>query len=79
MSRVKTFPNPYIEDDTYISVEHDWSNLMEKIETILENYNKYSSISENFRREFKKSYTVENVCLHWYEIFKNLNNVKGVI
>ena len=79
MSKVKTFPNPYIKDDTYISVEHDWSNLMEKIETILENYDKYSSVSENFRREFKKSYTVENVCLHWYEIFKNLNNVKGVI
>ena len=52
---------------------------MEKVEDILNNYNLYSDISQNFRKEFKNIYTIDNACLHWYNVFKNLNNVKGVI
>ena len=76
MSRIDTFPNPYVEDVNYVSVKADWSDLMEKVEDILNNYEKYSNFSENFRQKFKEVYTWENVCLYWYNIFKNLDTIK---
>ena len=53
MSKVKTFPNPYISGDTYIPVKHDWSDLMEKVEDILNNYNLYSDISQTLEKSLR--------------------------
>ena len=75
MDMVNTYPNPYIKDETYISVEPDWSDLTEKIEKVLGNYNKYSYIINNFRNKFKELYTPENFCLYWYNIFTNMKNI----
>jgi len=75
MNKVRTKPNIYVEDETYISVDLDWLNLKEKIEKVLGNFNNYSYIINNFRDKFKKEYTLENLCLHWHNIFKNLPNV----
>ncbi len=72
MSNINTFPNPYIENVNYVPVNPDWSDLMEKVDDILNNYEKYSNYSENFRQEFRKAYKWENVCMHWYNIFSNL-------
>ena len=79
MSKINTFPNPYIEDVNYVPVNPDWSDLMDKIEDILSNYGKYSEYSQNFREEFKKVYTRENICMYWYEIFKNLHLVETYV
>ena len=76
MNRVRTKPNIYVEDETYISVDLDWSNLKEKTEKVLGNFDKYSYIVNNFRERFKKEYTLENLCLHWYNIFRDLDNIK---
>ena len=76
MNMVRTKPNIYIEDETYISVDLDWSNLEEKINKVLGNFNKHSYIVNNFRERFKKEYTLENLCLHWYNIFNDLPNTK---
>ena len=35
MNNIKTSPDPYIENETYIPVQLDWSDLNEKIEDIL--------------------------------------------
>ena len=72
MSGINTFPNPYIENETYVPVNVDWSDLMETIEDVIENYDNYSHVSENFRKRFKEEYTVDSLCLHWYEIFNSL-------
>jgi len=76
MNMVRTKPNIYIEDETYISVKPDWSDLEEKTKKVLGNYDEYSYIVNNFREKFKEEYSLENLCLHWYNIFKNLNNIK---
>ena len=42
--------------------------LVNKIaEKILEN--------REFREECKKEYTIDNLCLHWYEIFNSLDTI----
>ena len=75
MSLINTYPNPYIKNETYVSVKHDWSDLNETIENVLDNYKDYHYIIDRFREEFKIGYTVQNMCLHWYNIFSNLNEV----
>ena len=76
MSMVRTKPNIYIEDETYISVKPDWSDLEEKTKKVLGNFKYYSYIVSNLREKFKEEYSSNNLCLHWYDIFKNLNSVK---
>ena len=75
MSGIDTFPNPYIENETYVPVNPDWSDIMETIEKVLDNYENYQYISKRFREEFKKIYTIDNMCLYWYEIFNNLDTI----
>ena len=75
MNMVKTKPNIYIEDETYISVKSDWSDLEEKTKKVLGNFDKYSYIVNTFREKFNEEYSLENLCLHWYNIFKNLPTI----
>lgn len=75
-SKVDSFPNMMIEDETYIPCKYDWSDLEEKIDYILSNFDELNEkINFNIRKLFKDQYTYENLCTHWYNIFKNLNNV----
>ena len=76
MDKIRTIPNIYIDDETYIAVNYDWSDLEEKIEKVLGNFTEYSYIIENFRNKFKSEYALDKLCLHWYNIFRNLNEVK---
>ena len=75
MSNISTYPNPYIENKTYVPINPDWSNLKEEIEKILGNYKDYLYIIENFRENFKLNYTPPVLCKYWYDIFSNLNSV----
>lgn len=75
MDMVNTFPNPYIGNETYISVNPDWSDLNETIEKVLANYRDYQYIIQNFRTEFKKLYTIENMCMYWYNIFSEMSTI----
>jgi len=79
MSRIKTYPNPYIENETYIPVKADWSDLNEKVEEILGNYNNFHYIIENFRNTFKSLYTVDGVCMYWYDIFCKSDSVTSSV
>lgn len=75
MSRVDTYPNIFIENETYIPVEPDWSNLNEKVLEALANPEKISYIRDNARKAYQEQYTVHNFCMYWYNIFANLDNV----
>jgi hypothetical protein len=75
MSNINTAPGIYINNETYIPCKPDWSDLQEIVEDILGNYQNYSYIIENFRTQFKQKYTLENLCIYWYNIFKNLNDI----
>ena len=75
MSNIITTPNPYIENQTYIPIELDWSNLNEKVEEILGNYNDFHYIIENFRNKFREVYTYHDICMHWYNILKTVRSV----
>ena len=75
MSLVRTYPNVYIPYETYIPVKLDWSDLIEKIEWIKENPIQCERITYNAKEIMKKSFTIENLLLYWYNI---LLTFKGI-
>ena len=76
MSIVNTTPNIYIDNETYISVNYDWSNLTEKVDYVLSNFKELNKkINTNIRSMFIEKYSYENLCLYYYNLFSNLNEV----
>ena len=76
MSKVITHPNIYIPYETYIPCKLDWSDLIEKIEWVKNNPKQCKEITVNARHIFKKSYTTENLLLHWYNIISTFNGIE---
>ena len=75
---VKTIPNIYIAGETYIDITYDWSNLEERIEYVLSNFNEVNEmINTNVREKFMEGYDYHKLCLHWYNIFKDLSGVEA--
>jgi len=75
MDYIETAPNIFEDGVTYIACKHDFSDLEEKIELILGNYKDYLYIVDNARKEIVNKMHPNNVALHLYDIFKNLNGV----
>ena len=77
MSYILSEPFIYEDDKTYIAVNYDWSNLEEKIDYVLLDYdNIRERLVENMRKEFQEKYDLKNLVLHMYEIFRNLKDVE---
>ena len=72
MSHIETAPDIFEDMKTYVACKHDYSDLPEKIEMILGNYEYYSYIIENARKKLIELMHPHNVALHLYNIFNNL-------
>ena len=76
VSYILSEPFIYEDDETYIAVNYDWSNLEEKIDYVLSNYKELQPhLVENMRKQFKKQYSHENLALHLYDTFKELPSI----
>tara|TARA_Y100000310_G_scaffold330269_1_gene401624 strand:+ start:402 stop:1472 length:1071 start_codon:yes stop_codon:yes gene_type:complete len=79
LSYLQTKPNVFINDETYISVNYNWSDLIEKIDYILSNYGELqSTMVENMRKAIVNAHDHEQLALHLYEVFNSLKNVEVV-
>ena len=72
MSHIETAPSIFEDMKTYVACKHDFSDLEEKIDMILGNYENYSYIIENARQKLLWSMEPHHLALHLYNIFKNL-------
>ena len=77
MELVDTSPNCYVEDETYIPVNLDWSNLNEVVKKTLDNPKKIQYIIESSRQKYKEIYSAHSFCMHWYKFFSDLGGVKS--
>jgi len=76
MSHVWSKPFIYEEDITYISVNYDWSNLEEKIDYVLSDYdNIRERLVQNMRKRFEEEYDLKHLVLNVYNIFKDLSDI----
>lgn len=69
MSCVETYPNFYIDGETYLATNLDWSNVEEVIDTSM---SLNMDWSYNARLKFHELYDVDKLCLYWYNFFSNL-------
>ena len=77
MSYVNTIPNIYVDGETYISCKLDWSDLEEKIEYVIDNFDDLNEkLVTNIRKLYEGKYKLENLCMHWYSIFSELTGVE---
>ena len=76
MGYILSEPFLYDDNETYIAVNYDWSNLEEKIDYVLSDYdNVRERLVENMRRRYSERYEPKNLVLHIYDIFKKLDDV----
>jgi hypothetical protein len=76
MSYISSEPFIYEDDETYIAVNYDWSNLEEKIDYVLSDYNNIRErLVENMRKRFEEKYNLKNLVLHVYDIFSKLEGI----
>ena len=76
MSYISSEPFIY-DDETYVAVKYDWSDLEEKIDGVLSDYsNVRERLVENMRRKYRESYDLKNLVMHIYKIFSELDGVE---
>jgi len=74
--KVDTLPNLMIDDETFIPCKYDWSDLEEKIDYILSNFNEINQkINHNIRETFLEKFTNEKLSLYYYNLFSNLDGI----
>ena len=74
---VDTKPNMYVEDETYIACEQDFSDLDDKVEYVLSNFDELQTyLTENFRKRLIDIYNPIHLVKHTYELL--LQNLQGV-
>ena len=58
MDHIQTVSNMYIENETYIACEHDFSDLEEKTDYVLSNFKELQPyLTENARNTIRKVYS----------------------
>lgn len=69
---------PFIYDEeTYVAVKYDWSDLEEKIDEVLSDYdNVRERLVENMRKKYRESYDLKNLVMHIYNIFTQMDEVE---
>ena len=76
MDWINTTPNMYVEDETYIACEQDFSDLEEKVDYVLSNFNELQPyIVKNFRKKLKDAYNPIHLVKHTHKLFSDLESV----
>jgi len=76
MSHLQSYPNIYEDGKTYISCKYDWSDVEEKIDYVLSNYNELQTmLTENMRKAYQEQYSAESLVRYFYN---QLLTIKGI-
>ena len=74
---VELLEDMYVEDETYIACEQDFSDLDHKVEYVLSNFDELQTyLTENFRKRLIDIYNPIHLVKHTYELL--LQNLQGV-
>lgn len=74
--KVDTLPNIMIDNQTFIACEYDWSDLEEKIDYIMSNFDYLNeTINWNIRTLFLNNCTKEKLCLYYHDLFSKLDTI----
>ena len=78
MSHIDSYPFIYKDKETFIACEYDWSDIEEKIDYILTNYNTLQKeLTENIRKEYDLHYSNESLVTFFYNQLLTLNDIEN--
>jgi len=76
MDNVITYPNPYIDRETYFACNNNWDDLNDLIDVVLSlNNNDIKDINSNVRKTLIDMYSPQNFVSHFYNILANLDGI----
>jgi hypothetical protein len=76
MDNVITYPNPYIDRETYFACNNNWDDLNDLIDVVLSlNNNDVKDINSNVRKKLIDMYSPQNFVSHFYNILANLDGI----
>lgn len=76
MSYLEMIPNVYVPNETYVACKHDFSDINEKIDYVLSDYeNLQKFYTENLRNKFIEENNPEKMVTYYYNLFKNIKGV----
>jgi hypothetical protein len=76
MDNVITYPNPYIDRETYFACNNNWDDLNDLIDVVLSlNNNDVKDINSNVRKTLIDMYSPQNFISHFYNILANLDGI----
>ena len=76
MDNVITYPNPYIDRETYFACNNNWDDLKDLIDIVLSlNNNDVKDINSNVRKTLIDMYSPQNFVSHFYNILANLDGI----
>ena len=76
MNNVITYPNPYIDRETYFACNNNWDDLNDLIDVVLSlNNNDIKDINSNVRKTLIDMYSPQNFVSHFYNILANLDGI----
>jgi hypothetical protein len=76
MDNVITYPNPYIDRETYFACNNNWDDLNDLIDFVLSlNNNDVKDINSNVRKTLIDMYSPQNFVSHFYNILANLDGI----
>jgi len=80
MSWVDTTPNMYVDGETYIACKHDFSDLAEKVDYVLSDFeNIQKKLVENFRSKITDVYNPIHLVKHIHNILDELKGEENLI
>lgn len=63
------YPNQMIPDITYVAVQWDWSDLLEKIDYVLQNYDSYEEMRRFNQETLHQHASVDSLADYWANLF----------
>jgi len=76
MSRIITEPNLYVPYETYIPCKPDWSDLLDVVEEVLTNWDKYEPIAKKAQQRLLENFSPSRLVEYWKD---RLLSYPGVI
>ncbi len=74
MSYINSKPFIYQDNETYISVKYDWSDLEEKVDYVLSDWkNIRDRLVQNMKDRFEEQYDLRHLVIHLYNTIKNFS------
>lgn len=71
MDHIETYPNVYLKGETYVDIKWNMDDLKEKVEDVIENYDRYIIYVKRSQEIYEKAITDSDRFIRQFESIFN--------